>query len=276
MDDLTAARWYRLRSHPSIVEAWPADRESAEPEPFLVGEVDAKTPYDALAAGDSALFLTFQSRVHDADSALTFASEFGFLGAPITERVRLPDSSKQAAVEAMFVVGDSLGAWLGEADALRRAVALWGAIRRNDRRAMLDDPHVAAISRPLNTLSQSAPLHLSAVPDPEVRRHALFTLQILVNRGLQAPIDRYEARVGAELRIEGDGLAFRVIGRTLLGDMWLQLALAVGGDKRFRHCPQDARWWELHPDIARTNKVYCSDACKQAAYRERKARRAKA
>ena len=269
MDDLTAARWYRLRSHPSIVEAWPADRESTEPEPFLIGEVDAEAPYDALAAGDSALFLTFQSRVQDADSALAFAREFGFLGVPITERVRLADGWT-------YVVGDRLAAWLDEADALRRAVALWRAIRRNDRRAMLDDPHVAAISRPLNTLSRSTPLHLSAVPDPDVRRHALFTLQILVNRGLRAPIDRHDARVGPELRVEGDALAFRVIGRTLSGDMWLQLALAVGGDKRFRQCPQDGGWWELHPDIARTNKVYCSDACKQAAYRERKAGRAKA
>jgi hypothetical protein len=141
---------------------------------------------------------------------------------------------------------------------------------------MLRDPHVAAIARPVRALSQSIPLHLSTVPDSEIHRHALFTLKLLVNQELQAPIDRYEARVGPELRLEGDRLAFRVVGRTLLGDMWLQLALAIGGDKRFRQCPWDGRWWELHPDIARTNKVYCSDACKQAAYRQRKAGRAKA
>ena len=107
-----------------------------------------------------------------------------------------------------------------------------------------------------------------------IRGRSLFTLATLVNRGMQAPIDANEALVGPELRVEGDSIAFRVVGRTLLGTLWLQLALAVGGDKRFRQCPQDGRWWEVQPDIARSNKVYCSAACKQAAYRERKAGRA--
>jgi hypothetical protein len=232
-----------------------------------VGEVDAEKAYDALSAGDSALFMNFQSNVRDADSALAFAARYGFLGAPVTERALLPDGRT-------YVVGDALAAWLSEAEGMRRAVALWDAVRTRSRRAMLRDPHVAAIARPVDTLSQSAPLHLSAVPDADIRGYALFTLAHLVNRGLDARIDQHEAQVGSELRVEGDDLAFRVVGRTLRGALWLQLALAVGGDKRFRQCPRDGRWWELHPDIARSNKVYCSDACKQAAYRERKAGRA--
>lgn len=266
MDDLTLARWPALRSRPSLATAWPADRDVKDAEPFLVGEVDPEKTYDVLAAGDSALFMDFQSRVRDAESALAFAAQYGFLGAPVTERVLLANGQTR--------VGDALAAWLTEADGVRRAVALWTAVRTRSRRAMLRDPHVAAISWPVDALSQSIPLHLSAVPDAEVRGHALFTLAHLVNRGLAARIDQYEAQVGTELRVEGDGLAFRVVGRTLRGALWLQLASAVGGDKRFRQCPRDGRWWELHPDVARTNKVYCSDACRQAAYRERKAGRA--
>jgi hypothetical protein len=267
LDDLTVARWQPLRSRPSLADGWPAARDVKEAEPFLVGEVDGDTTYDALAAGDSALFMHFQSDVRDSDGALDFAAQYGFLGAPVTERVLLAGGR--------IYVGDSLATWLNEAEGMRRAVALWDAIRTRSRRAMLRDPHVAALARPVSALSQSIPIHLSTVPDAEIHGYALVTLARLTNRGLQAPIDRYEAQVGPELRVEEDRLAFRVVGRTLLGDLWLQLALAVGGDKRFRQCPRDGRWWEIHRDIARTNKVYCSDACKQAAYRERKAGRAK-
>jgi hypothetical protein len=57
----------------------------------------------------------------------------------------------------------------------------------------------------------------------------------------------------------------------LLTALWLQFALAISGDKRFRQCRTCGMWYELEPETARATKLFCSDACKTKAYRGRKA-----
>jgi hypothetical protein len=64
-------------------------------------------------------------------------------------------------------------------------------------------------------------------------------------------------------------LAVQVVATGLLEALWLQLALAIDGDKRHRACAQCGRWFELDPAIARTSRTFCSDACKSRAARAR-------
>ena len=52
--------------------------------------------------------------------------------------------------------------------------------------------------------------------------------------------------------------------------IWLQFALAVAEDKRFRPCEVCGRSFELSPDVNRTSRVYCTNACRVKAYRQRK------
>ena len=56
----------------------------------------------------------------------------------------------------------------------------------------------------------------------------------------------------------------------LLAAMWLQMALAVDGDKNYRQCPECQNWFEVSPSTARSDKVFCSTACRVRAYRRRK------
>ena len=80
-------------------------------------------------------------------------------------------------------------------------------------------------------------------------------------------------KVQGRIVFSADGeLEFRVQPMTLLAAMWLQLALAVAGDKDFRKC----KYCHGHIEIStaasgfRTNREFCSDSCKTNDYRKRK------
>lgn len=59
---------------------------------------------------------------------------------------------------------------------------------------------------------------------------------------------------------------------TLLAAMWLQLTLAVVGDKRFLACKFCQRVFEISTDVNgfRRHREFCSDSCKTLDYRRRK------
>ncbi|MDA1054801.1 MAG: hypothetical protein O3C40_30610 [Planctomycetota bacterium] len=59
-------------------------------------------------------------------------------------------------------------------------------------------------------------------------------------------------------------------GEGLLPYLWLQFADSLVENKRYRRCSTCNKPFELVPDIARTNKLFCKDACKLKAYRSRK------
>lgn len=59
---------------------------------------------------------------------------------------------------------------------------------------------------------------------------------------------------------------------TLIAAMWLQLALALTGDKRFEACKFCRRTFEISTDQSgfRSHREFCSDSCKTNDYRRRK------
>jgi hypothetical protein len=54
--------------------------------------------------------------------------------------------------------------------------------------------------------------------------------------------------------------------------LWIQLALAIDGGLDIRGCVQCRRWFALEAGRGRSDKEYCSNACRMRAYRERKGR----
>ena len=70
-------------------------------------------------------------------------------------------------------------------------------------------------------------------------------------------------------QIDSDTLNMHLIPTSLLVAMYLQLAMAMQGNKKFGHCAWCGTAFELTPSVARTNRRYCSNACKQADYRHR-------
>lgn len=62
--------------------------------------------------------------------------------------------------------------------------------------------------------------------------------------------------------------SFRV--RNLIGALWVQLALAIAGNRTYRSCPVCGKWWDATD--ARSHKTVCSDNCRaKRSYRQRKA-----
>lgn len=58
--------------------------------------------------------------------------------------------------------------------------------------------------------------------------------------------------------------------RDLIGALWVQLALAVAGNRTYRPCPVCGKWWDA--TNARSHKTVCSDNCRaKRSYRQRKA-----
>jgi hypothetical protein len=59
---------------------------------------------------------------------------------------------------------------------------------------------------------------------------------------------------------------------TLISAMWLQLALAITGEKRFVACKFCRRPFEISTEQTgfRSHREFCSDSCKTKDYRKRK------
>lgn len=64
-----------------------------------------------------------------------------------------------------------------------------------------------------------------------------------------------------------------IAARNLAGALWLQLARGIDGNMHYIRCRTCARWMEISLQSTgfRTNRDYCSDACRSRAYRERQA-----
>jgi hypothetical protein len=68
-----------------------------------------------------------------------------------------------------------------------------------------------------------------------------------------------------------DRLGLYIVPEGLIGALWLQFARAVERDARFRQCPECTTWFEVAPGRGRTDKQFCSNACRTKAYRKRQA-----
>jgi hypothetical protein len=68
-----------------------------------------------------------------------------------------------------------------------------------------------------------------------------------------------------------DRLGVYIVPDGLIGALWLQFAQAVERDAQFRQCLECDTWFEVAPGRGRTDKQFCSTACRTKAYRKRQA-----
>jgi hypothetical protein len=101
-------------------------------------------------------------------------------------------------------------------------------------------------------------------------RPALHYVQSTINRQLEG---RASPRLLWDAKRERLGLY--IVPDSLIGALWLQFARAVERDSQFRQCAECGIWFELAPGMARSDKVYCSTACRTKAYRKRQAEAAR-
>ena len=85
--------------------------------------------------------------------------------------------------------------------------------------------------------------------------------------------DSHLQHVQGRIRFPADGPGqLRFAPTTLLAAMWLQLAMAVAGEKEFVKCKFCSRQIEISTAESgfRTNREFCSQSCKTKDYRHRK------
>jgi hypothetical protein len=195
----------------------------------------------------SGLFRTFAQTIPNEEGILDFANRHGNLGAELDARMKMedppepPEECKTREEQEEWYVEeaknwrrvDSLERWIKEIEQMQKCVNLWD-------KAQLG----------------------------EVRDRSMQDVQGIINFELSS--ENVMVRFGQNRKLGGLGL--QVIPKSLLGALWLQFALAVGGNKKYRACGTCGQWFELSPDIARTTKHFCSDACRSRAYRGRKER----
>lgn len=215
----------------------------------------------------SGLFRTFARLEQAAHAVIGFANQFGAL---------TNDRLVEIPGEVRVRHGQPLDVWCGQVNKMSVALALWeaicsGAIRRWRERFEIVQRSpwgiVEITYRVSNVAFGSRPITLqdevAAVSTGDLAHWGKLVLEHEVTRELD---------VQTELLLEQDQLRLLSVPKDLKSALWLQFAEAINGNKRYNQCVQCHNWFEVAPGVGRSDKRYCSDACRSAAYRERKTR----
>ena len=103
-----------------------------------------------------------------------------------------------------------------------------------------------------------------ALPKDSLIRAALAYVRTAVERRLAAALCVNMRGSSAEQLLQ-----FNFELSDLLSAMWLQCALAITGNKTHRRCFACQTWFELSPEVTRSDRLFCSNACRTRAYRLR-------
>lgn len=222
-----------------------------------------------------ALFREFADLDPTPDSILRFANRFGGLG--VLEPIELPGSSKLGA-------GERLPLWQDEIRVMHRDVGIWDALQNRDAEALERHIEMLAEGKSAVWVDRQEAGQINSF-------HILYDVQHNIRpefAGFQDPVRQTKLKllldVNARLEKhcsprmvyfeEIDDLSLVMAPKNLLGALWLQLARAVDEKTTFRRCPAPGcgQWFVVKPDRARSDKLFCSGACRARWFRDRKAR----
>ena len=211
------------------------------------------------------------------------------LGGSLRKRIVLHDQGRAGKHPMGF--GEHVDDWVHEILVMRLAVDLWDSARQGDtdhlERMISWAPDGTAVS--INTHPElqggelpekPAYVHRAVIADerldPEILARfvpgdpigpALHCMQSLINEHLH---HRASPRLLWEQ--SRDRLGLYIVPEGLIGALWLQFARAVERDAKFRQCAECTTWFEVSPGRGRTDKQFCSTACRTKAYRKRQAK----
>ena len=94
------------------------------------------------------------------------------------------------------------------------------------------------------------------------------------------PRQRSNRQIGREVSIDANLLLSKdpvsgagrlcIRPRTLLDALWTKLALAIDGSESLRTCVECKEWFTIKSGQGRSDKKYCSNACRMRTYRKHK------
>ena len=232
----------------------------------------------------------FAALEHSQKSILAFATLHGLLGEP-DGRVQDNAAPGRSRVEA-----ESIGLWRAQISLMRRACALWDAVRQEDHRrlqrwiqleegrARLAGSVGAGKKEPAGRRTRTSDMTIDEADEPAAMRliaseptrreqrllAARLFIATITNRQMNGRVD-YQLMVNKKSR-----LFSRPAPRNLIGAMWVQLAEVVDTPAEERRCVECGQSMLISASIPggrRRQSLYCSNACKQRrARRKQRAR----
>ena len=288
--DLVDFTWRRLPSptwqtvHEDATEELNEDGDvvcstDASDRRIMVGE-EGDT-YEPLKE-ESALFKTFAGLEDTEEAFATFARQYGRLQRP--HLFMSFGDQVIAAYSADRIEGfaGSFDEWSGSRQLFSRAVRLWEGLRAGrSNELLLADYQTRKVGDSLLVYSK-----VDAPPpgvSPELELLGLELLEFMGREPLlvapanatereiaQALLRRQIARmlVAQDVSLSlaatgqpyGAGLRLTFGVYTLEAAMWLQLALAIDGNREYQICEVCGKWWDVTD--ARSHKKVCSDRCR--------------
>ena len=205
--------------------------------------------------------------------------EFADLPAPLTEAavVAFADRYGALGVDADLAPrrwedGERLETWSAEREAMREAVSLLDALVAEDEGEL--ESFARRLRRERNLrLSVEVRLRddllpITSLSEPPGRRERADAYLAGLIEG------RLPGMTEAQMELDSAPGRPRLVHRPhhLLGVLWLQLALALAEGKTYRRCEGCGAWLEISEEAGRSDRRYCSTACRMRAYRERQER----
>jgi hypothetical protein len=183
-------------------------------------------------------YLEFAQKPPTEDGIKDLANRYGPLFPDLPDPPRPPDGTEKAPLSIQFS-GRRIDEWSSYIVRMRRHVELWKmSIKTGDFSRI-----IRAVEGNINP-APGLPLELFLKED-----------QVRWIRG-RGPLS-----ASARLCIRPP---------TLVNALWAQLILAIDGKQNLRTCVQCRKWFTVEAGQGRSDKKYCSDACRMRAYRKRR------
>ncbi len=281
--DLVDFTWRQLPS-----PTWQTVHEDATEETNADGDVISSTiasdrrvmigkegaAYEPLR-DEPALFKTFADLQSTEDAFAAFACQYGRLQRPHMFMSFLDQVIAQYGTDGIEGYAGSFDEWSASLGHVSRAVRLWEGLRAGRSKELLlahyemrkvgdsllvyDKGSLAlppGVSPELELLGREPVLVAAAIATEREIAQALLRRQVarmLVAQDVSLSFAVTDRAYGAGLR-----LTFGVY--TLEAAMWLQLALAIDGNREYQICDVCGKWWDATD--ARSHKKVCSDKCR--------------
>jgi len=276
-----------------LIETEEVDFKTGKSKPgtFLTNDWKADSPLDLGGTvyqpitDKTGLCRTLADTPLTRDGVLAFANRYGALLGPSGDMIILPHRPGSAG-GLQSGRGESLDTWHDAVGHLQLVCSIWELIRKRDveklgqhvrrRNGLVEfetHPHLpndvfppAPFIRITRTLAveELTPTVLASKSPADVITPAFRFIQHIVNQKL--------AECGSPRMLwdEGKGrMTVRHVPDNLLGAIWLQMALAIERNVEFRRCTECDTWFEVSREGGRSDKIYCSSACRVKAHRER-------
>ncbi len=237
------------------------------------------------------LFQIFATTPPNPEGVRAFADRFGMLldARPSVASVRTKRRKGRRTRVTLAEHSEPFHMWRTEILQMREAVRLWRMLEEADREGL--GSHVRCQRRSARGASVEYDSHPqlpagveppppdgrtklvvpldqpagSRLPDPGDPSLAVRILQDLIAPRL---VDGVRPTVTLEPGLNG-AIRIGLMPVHLLAGLWLQFAFAVSEHKEYRRCPVCQCEFEVSPGVARTNRRFCSIACKNASFRGR-------